>query len=108
MLVTHHTDDYKQLTAIAGKANLTVPKGLDAAHDKMIAPLAKMKGSAFDSRYAHEMITGHQKAIAQYKQEAQNGQNADLKAYANQALPTLEKHLQTAQDLVKSKGKSKK
>jgi len=54
------------------------------------------------------MITGHQKAIAQYKQEAQNGQNADLKAYANQALPTLEKHLQSAQDLVKSKGKSKK
>jgi putative membrane protein len=108
MLVTHHTDDYKQLTAIAGKANLTVPKGLDAAHDKMIAPLAKLKGSAFDSRYAHEMITGHQKAIVQYKQEAQNGQNADLKAYANQTLPTLEKHLQAAQDLVKSKGKSKK
>jgi putative membrane protein len=107
-LVTDHTSDYNQLTAAAGKANLTVPKGLDAAHDKMIAPLAKMKGAAFDSHYAHEMITGHEKAIAQYKQEAQNGQNADIKAYASQTLPTLEKHLQAAQDLVKTKGKGKK
>jgi putative membrane protein len=107
MLVTDHTNDYQQLTAAAGKASLTVPKGLDAAHDQMIAPLAKMKGTAFDRGFAQEMIAGHQKAIMAYQREAQNGQNADLKAYANQTLPTLEKHLQAAQDLVKSKSKSK-
>jgi putative membrane protein len=106
-LVTDHTNDYNQLTAAAGKASLTVPKGLDAAHDKMIAPLAKMKGSAFDRRFAQEMVTGHQKAIAEYQRESQNGQNADLKAYATQALPTLEKHLQAARDLGPSKGKGK-
>jgi putative membrane protein len=107
MLVTDHTNDYNQLTAAAGKASLTVPKGLDAAHDKMIAPLAKMKGAAFDRRFAQEMVTGHQKAIAEYQRESQNGQNADLKAYATQALPTLEKHLQAARDLGPSKGKAK-
>lgn len=106
-LVTDHTSDYKQLGMIAGKANLTVPKGLDAAHDKMIAPFEKLKGAAFDARFSHEMVSGHQKAIAQYKKEAEGGQNADLKAYANQALPTLEKHLQSAQDLLTSKGKGK-
>src|SRR3982751_6716586 len=106
-LVTDHTSDYKQLTEIAGKANLTVPKGLDAAHDKMIAPLAKLKGAAFDRRFAQEMVSGHQKAITAYQGEAQNGQNADLKAYAAQALPTLEKHLQAARDLGPSRGKSK-
>jgi putative membrane protein len=107
MLVTDHSNDYQQLTVAASKASLTVPKGLDAAHDKMIAPLAKMKGTAFDHRFAQEMIAGHQKAMGAYQREAQNGQNADLKAYANQTLPTLEKHLQAAQDLVKSKSKSK-
>jgi putative membrane protein len=105
-LVTDHTNDYNQLTAAAGKASLTVPKGLDAAHDKMIAPLAKLKGAAFDRRFAQEMIAGHQKAIAEYQREAQNGQNADLKAYANQAVPVLEKHLQAAQGLGKSKSRS--
>ena len=103
MLVTDHTSDYKQLGTIAGKAGLNVPKGLDAAHDKMIAPFEKLKGRAFDMRYEREMVAGHQQAIARYKQEAANGQNADLKAYANQALPTLQKHLDSAKDLAKAK-----
>jgi putative membrane protein len=106
MLVTDHTSDYQQLTAAAGKASLTVPKGLDAAHDKKIAPLAKLKGAAFDRRFAQEMVAGHQQAIAEYQREAQNGQNADLKAYANQTLPILQKHLQAAQGLAKGKGPS--
>ena len=103
MLVTDHTNDYNQLTAAAGKANLEVPKGLDAAHDKMIAPFEKLKGAAFDHRYLQEMITGHTKAIAVYKKEASDAQNADVKAYAEQALPTLEKHLEDAKNLVKEK-----
>jgi putative membrane protein len=105
MLVTDHTADYKTLGTLATKAGLNVPKGLDAAHDKMIAPFEKLKGAAWDSHYEREMITGHQKAIAQFKQAAQSLQNADLKTYASQTLPTLEKHLQAAQDLMKSKGK---
>src|SRR5581483_4462139 len=40
-LVTDHTNDYTQLGEVAGKASLEVPKGLDAAHDKMIAPFKK-------------------------------------------------------------------
>jgi putative membrane protein len=107
MLVTDHTNDYTQLGTIATKAGLTVPKGLDAQHDKMIAPFEKLKGAAFDRRFAHEMVAGHQKAIAAYKKEAETGQNADLKAYASQTLPTLEKHLQAAEDLAKPKATTK-
>jgi putative membrane protein len=101
MLVTDHTTDYTQLGTIATKAGLTVPKGLDAKHDKMVAPFEKLKGAAFDHRFAREMVMGHTKAIAEYKREAQDAQNPDVKAYASQALPTLEKHLQTAKDLEK-------
>ena len=109
MLVTDHTNDYKQISATATKAGLTVPKGLDAGHDKKIVPFTKPKGRAFDQLYAREMVAGHTQAIAKYKQEAADGQNADLKAYASATLPTLEKHLQGAQDLMKAKpaGKAK-
>src|SRR5947209_3671552 len=86
MLVTDHTNDYQQLGAIARKANLTVPNGLDPMHDKMIAPFEKLKGAAFDRRYAHEMVAGHEKAIAEYKREAESGENAEVKAYATQVL----------------------
>lgn len=108
MLVTDHTNDYTQLSTVAGKAGLEVPKGLDAAHDKMIAPFKKLKGSAFDHRYIQEMIAGHTKAIQVYTKEASDAQNADLKAYASQALPTLQKHLDAAKDLSHAKRSSKK
>jgi putative membrane protein len=106
-LVTDHTADYNKLTAAATKAGETVPKGLDAAHDRMIKPFEKLKGAAFDHRFVREMVAGHEKAIAAYKKEQADGQSADLKQYASDALPTLEKHLQAAQDLEKSPAKSK-
>jgi putative membrane protein len=105
MLVTDHTNDYQELGEVAAKANLTVPKGLDAAHGRMIAPFEKLTGAAFDSRYAHEMIVGHTEAIAVYKKEAADAQNADLKTYATAALPTLQKHLDGAKDLSKKPSK---
>jgi putative membrane protein len=108
MLVTDHTNDYNQLSTVAGKANLVVPKGLDAAHDRMIAPFQKLQGAAFDHRYIQEMIAGHTKAIAVYKKEAADAQNPDLKTYANQALPVLQKHLDGAKDLAKAKPSAKK
>ncbi len=101
MLVTDHTNDYKQLGDLAGKAGLVVPKGLDAAHDKMIMPFNSLKGAAFDHHYIQEMITGHTKAVSVYKKEATDAQNVDVKSYASQALPTLQRHLDGAEDLRK-------
>ncbi|HEX4748009.1 MAG TPA: DUF4142 domain-containing protein [Bryobacteraceae bacterium] len=108
MLVTDHTNDYTQLSGVAQKATLTVPKGLDPAHDKMIAPLEKLDGAAFDHHYIQEMIAGHTKAVAVYTKEAADAQSPDLKAYANQALPVLQKHLDGAKDLLKAGHSAKK
>lgn len=102
-LVTDHTDDYRKLSDLGTKIGATVPKGIDAAHNKMIAPFEKLKGAAFDRRYEREMVAGHEKAIAEYKRAASDVQNADLKAYATATLPTLQKHLDAAKDLEKAK-----
>lgn len=108
MLVTDHTADYQQLTALATKDGLTVPTGLDAAHNKMIAPFEKLKGAAFDARYAHEMVAGHTEAIGVYTKESSAAQNADVKAYASATLPTLSKHLDAAKNLSKKPSPSTK
>ena len=101
MLVSDHTGDYQQLTALAAKDSLTVPTALDAAHNKMIAPFEKLKGAAFDSRYIHTMVAGHTEAIGVYTKESTDAQNPDVKAYASATLPTLQKHLDAAKDLAK-------
>ena len=104
MLVTDHTNDFNQLYGIAHQANLNVPDAIDAEHNKMmIDPFEKLKGAGFDHRYIHEMIEGHTKAIAVYKKEAADAQNAALKSYAEQTLPALQKHLDGAKALEKAK-----
>lgn len=104
MLVADHTKDFDQLYDLAHQANLTRPDAINAEHNKMmIGPFQKLKGAAFDHRYVQEMITGHTKAIAVYKKEAANAQSAALKSYAEQTLPVLEKHLDAAKVLEKSK-----
>jgi putative membrane protein len=101
-LVTDHTSDYSQLYSAAHQANLTVPDAIDAENNKtMIDPFEKLKGAAFDHRYIADMVAGHTKAIAVYKKEAADAQNPALKSYAEQALPTLQKHLDGAKDLEK-------
>ena len=96
MLVTDHTNDYNQLSQIATQAGLTVPKGLGPEQEKMIKPFEKLKGAAFDRRFGPAMVAGHRKAIAEYKKESEDGQNAAIKQYATNALPVLDKHLQAA------------
>ena len=104
MLVTDHTNDFHQLYSAAQQSNLNVPSAIDTQHNKtMIDPFQKLKGAAFDRRYIHEMIVGHTKAIAVYKKEAADSQNPALKTYAEQALPVLQKHLDGAKALEKTK-----
>jgi putative membrane protein len=104
MLVTDHTKDFNELNDVAHQANLNRPDAIDAEHNKMmIDPFQKLTGAAFDHRYIQEMITGHTKAIAVYKKESADAQNPALKSYAEQALPVLQKHLDGAKALEKSK-----
>ena len=104
MLATDHTNDFHQLYSAAQQANAKVPDAIDSQHNKaMIDPFQKLTGTAFDRRFSQEMVAGHTKAIAAYKNEAAHGQNPALKAYAEQALPTLQKHLDQAKTLGKSK-----
>lgn len=106
MLTTDHTDDYTQLKQLAQQAGLTVPTAIDKEHNKMmIDPLEKLKGAAFDHHFAQDMVAGHTKAIAAFKKEAAESTSADVKTYAEKALPTLEKHLEAAKALEKPAAK---
>jgi len=104
MLRTDQTTNYSQLDEAAEKASLTVPKGIDAEHDRAISSLDKLKGTAFDHRFTHEMIEGHEHAVAVYEKEARDAQNPDIKAYAQQTLPALHKDLDNARHLERQRG----
>lgn len=103
MYIQDHTKDYQTVSQLAAKVGATVPNGIDAAKVAPIRGVAHLKGKSFDRRFIQESISGHEKAIAAYKKESEHGDNADIKAYATQTLPTLEEHLHKAQDLKKQR-----
>lgn len=103
-LVEDQTKDFHQLCDVAQQTKLNLPKAIDTGYNRTtITPFHQLKGSAFDHRYIRDMIAEDTKAIAVYKKEAAMAHNPSVKSYAEQALPSLQKHLDDARALEKSK-----
>lgn len=96
-MVTDHNATTQQLTSIVqGKGATITPVPPD---QELGAKLAADKPRAFDRDYVNAQIAGHKAAIKVFQDEIDNGQDADLKKYAQATLPTLQQHLKLAERL---------
>lgn len=64
-----------------------------------MAKLEADKGTAFDRAYVRDQVLDHEKMVQAYQDEIANGQDADVKAFAQQTLPAVQKHLREARTL---------
>jgi putative membrane protein len=98
-MVTDHSKIDDQLKDVASKDSITLPAKLDAADQATYDRLSKLSGPAFDRAYARDMVRDHETDISQFKMEAADGHNSDLKNFASQTASTLESHLQLAKQM---------
>jgi putative membrane protein len=96
-----HTSAYEGLTVLASKTGESIPKAIKP--DKTISSLTHLKGSNFDRAFLMDEVQSHKTVIAAFKNEAEHGENPDVKAWAKAVIPTLEEHLQAAENLSKQK-----
>jgi predicted outer membrane protein len=62
--------------------------------------LAQLSGIAFDRQFADVMVKNHESTIARYRSYlAETGGASEVAAYAEDMLPTLERHLEGARSL---------
>ena len=101
MLVKDHTKAYEELTALDSKLGQSIPRGINVRRDKAVEQLANMKGKRFDGQFLREEVQDHERMLAVFKREAQHGQDPDVKAYANQALPPWRNTSVEAEKLLK-------
>jgi putative membrane protein len=101
-MVQDHTAANQRLMTIVAAKDVTVPQQLDEKHRKAFEKLSKMRGAEFDRAYMREMVEDHEKTVKKFHQQAQQGNDGDLKEFAQNTLPVLEQHLKLAQDLSKS------
>ncbi len=89
-----------QLKDIAGKADLPWPKDVDPDHKAMLARLGKLSGAQFDRAYMESQLVDHQKTVQLLEWIITAGQDAQLRKYASDTLPTVLGHLQMAQSIL--------
>jgi putative membrane protein len=95
-----------ELKTLAQNKNITLPADLDAKDKALKTRLEKLSGPAFDRAYMQAMVKDHRADVSEFKKEASSGKDPDVKAFASKTLPTLESHLQLAQDDSKAVGTS--
>lgn len=95
-MVQDHSTANEQLTKILAQQGYTEPAPTEKSA-KMAEKFERMNATDFDRAYMHDMVKDHKKDIAEFKKEAADGQDVQIKEWAAHTLPTLEKHLHLAQ-----------
>lgn len=99
MLVKDHSEANEKAKEAASKVDVTPPTGSSMSAKATYLKLKILSGDAFDRSFASSMVSDHESDIKEYQKEAQKVDAAG--AYAKEALPTLQKHLQEARQLQK-------
>lgn len=103
-MVTDHTKANQKLGDIARKLDISVPDEA-ALTDKVKKMILEWRDESFDKSYINNQVDAHEKAVELFKKEASSSDKAELKAFASETLPTLEKHLEHAKQLQAKHGK---
>ena len=101
MMVKDHGEAGDHLKQIAGQKNITLPAAIGDKEQKRLEDLQKKTGKDFDKAYVNQMIDDHKADIKEFKKAADNCKDPDLKAFATNTLPTLQKHLDAIEAIKK-------
>ncbi|WP_244434957.1 DUF4142 domain-containing protein [Methylocystis sp. SC2] len=105
-IVRDHTNMDDELKPILRQEGLNAPNALDKEHQALLQQLSSMTGARFEERFRTQQIDGHEKALRLFENYARNGQNADLKRWAQNGIPMLENHLRDAKALPRATQRS--
>ena len=83
------------------KLDVKLPDKLDKRLQRMIDALNEAKPEEFDATYAAQQVKAHGKAVDLFDEYAEGGDNAALKQFAANTLPTIKEHLREARKLTK-------
>ena len=80
-----------------------LPTALDDSSQKKLDQLRNTRSQAFASVYDPMQVSAHKDAISLFERYAKGGENPKLKDWAGKTLPTLQHHLEMAQQMDKNR-----
>ena len=103
MMVDDHTKANNELKALASEKGIALPDVINEDAQKEYYDLdQKEKGDEFDKEFMDQMVEDHRDIIRNFEGEADNGNDADIKAWAAGKLAALRHHLEEAERIQES------
>ncbi len=105
MLVKDHGEHKAKAEEVASQLGVKPPTGSSFGAKATYAKLKILSGASFDRNFAKAMVKDHQEDIKEFEKES--SKNDPAGQLAKESLPTLQKHLQQAQQLTAQKQSSR-
>lgn len=96
-LVQDHERAQQQLEQVARGLNLPLPTQPEQWQQEKLQAMEQMHGQPLEMDFAFGQVGDHTTDLLKYQYEAEHGQNAQVKQYAEQTIPVLQEHLQLAE-----------
>jgi putative membrane protein len=96
MMETEHQKSLNDLTTLADKKGITLPKSVTSEAKEEYKELNNKSEKRFNDEYCELMIKGHKHAISLFESASKDSVDPEIKAWANSTLPALRAHLDHA------------
>jgi len=100
IMMTDQGQIYSDLKRLAQRKGTTLSEDIDPVHRNTIAFLSQEYGAAFDRNYISLMIDEHQRDTVLYREEAEKGLDADVRAFAGPIVRKLEEYVGLAKKIL--------
>src|SRR5262249_4672071 len=97
-LVQDHGANNEKAKQLASQLGVEAPKSADMSHKAGFLKLKMLSGSAFDKAFTRDMVKDHQADVKEFQHQADRG-SSQVSQFARDTLPTLQQHLQMAQEI---------
>lgn len=103
-MIDDHQATNTQLQQIAGSHGMDMPQEPSSMHRTMLEELQGFSGAQLAPHYLQYQTVAHQDAVNLFQRHTQQGDDAELKQFAQRTLPTLQEHLDMVRSLQGGEG----
>lgn len=103
MMIEDHSKANEALKIIAAEKNIQLPAKASEDKQQVAIQLSSKNGSDFDKAYIAQMIKDHEASLQLFETGQQTVKDSMLKAFIDNTLPVLRKHMEHVNTLNKLK-----
>jgi putative membrane protein len=98
-MIADHSKAGEQLKTIASSQGLALPGDPSPEDQQAMKKLGALSGEDFDRAYIESQVSAHEAAVSLFKQESEQGKDAQFRSFASSTLPTLNDHYEMIKSL---------